>query len=256
MVDSTPNERINVPEIIHSKWDEMLTPYNSIITKLNERSSDRFVHSFKTRYGIIVNLRDFASRMHSVLYKLRWAAKSLEYLLKVYGKYTGSFHASMQGMADSIPEDFIFHEDVFFYFAYSALDIVAGIIDTLIETAIDNRKVYFTTVLNFLASSRSPFAGSLIDELKRDSDTGWIREFRQYRNFVTHHSAIRPRSRLSHTASSQTTEINLFMLPDDPSETSFTYEKKKRELAPYCQDVLARELDVMKVLLEFVEKLM
>jgi hypothetical protein len=45
------------------------------------------------------------------------------------------------------------------------------------------------------------------------------------------------------------------MLPDDPNETSFAYEKK-RELVPYCQEVLTRELDVMKVLLEFVEKLM
>ncbi|MGA3405941.1 MAG: hypothetical protein ABSD49_09445 [Candidatus Bathyarchaeia archaeon] len=186
----------------------MLTAYNSIVAKLNERSSNRFEQSFKTRYGIVVNLRDFASRMDSVLYK-RWAAKSLEYLLEVYGKYTKSFHASIRGMTDFIPEDFIFHEDVFFYFAYSALDIVGGIIDTLVETAIDKRKVYFTTVLNFLASSRSPFAGSLIDELKkRDSDTGWIHEFRQYRIFVTHHSAIRPRSRFSHTASSETTEIN------------------------------------------------
>jgi len=186
----------------------MLTAYNSIVAKLNERSSNRFEQSFKTRYGIVVNLRDFASRMDSVLYK-RWAAKSLEYLLEVYGKYTKSFHASIRGMTDFIPEDFIFHEDVFFYFAYSALDIVGGIIDTLVETAIDKRKVYFTTELNFLASSRSPFAGSLIDELKkRDSDTGWIHEFRQYRIFVTHHSAIRPRSRFSHTASSETTEIN------------------------------------------------
>jgi hypothetical protein len=44
------------------------------------------------------------------------------------------------------------------------------------------------------------------------------------------------------------------MLPDDPSKTPCTYEKK-RELASYCQEVLTRELDVMKVLLEFVEKL-
>ena len=92
----------------------MLTAYNSIVAKLNERSSNRFEQSFKTRYGIVVNLRDFASRMDSVLYK-RWAAKSLEYLLEVYGKYTKSFHASIRGMTDFIPEDFIFHEDVFFY---------------------------------------------------------------------------------------------------------------------------------------------
>ena len=56
----------------------MLPAYNSIVAKLNERSSNRFEQSFKTRYGIVVNLRDFASRMDSVLYK-RWAAKSLEY---------------------------------------------------------------------------------------------------------------------------------------------------------------------------------
>jgi len=253
LVDSTPKTRLDLPEIIHTKWDEMLTPYNSIAFKVKDRSSNHFEQSFKTRYEIVVDLRDFAYRMESVLYKLRWAARGLEYILRVYGKYTGSIDASMRGLMDPIPEDFIFYEDLFFYFAYSALDIVGGIIAMLVETAIDKRNVYFTTVLNFLASSRSPFEGSLIAELKKDCDTGWIYEFRQYRNFVTHHSAIRPRVRFSHTPS-MATEINLFMLPDNPSETSFTYEKK-RELAPYCQEVLARELDVMKVLLEFVENL-
>ncbi len=149
MVDSAPKKRVNVPEIIHTKWDEMLTPYISIASKVKERSSNRFDQSFKTRYGIVVDLRDFASRMESVLYKLGWAARSLEYLLEVYGKYTGSFDASMRGMTDSIPEDFIFQEDVFFYFAYSALDIVGGIIDTLVETGIDKRNVSFHNCIGF-----------------------------------------------------------------------------------------------------------
>lgn len=255
MVDSTPKKRLNVPEIIHTKWDEMLTPYNSIVSKVKERSSNRFEQSFTTRYGIVVDLRDFAYRMESLLYKLRWAARGLEQMLEVYGKYSGSLDASIRGITAPIPEDFIFYEDVFFYFAYSALDIVGGIIDALVGTDIAKRKVYFSTVLDFLASSRSPYAGCLIDELKKDSETGWIHEFRQYRIFVTHHSAIYPRTQFSYIASSKTAEVNLFMLPDDPSEVSFTYEKK-RELAPYCQEVLARELDVMKVLLEFVKKLM
>lgn len=252
MVDSTPKKRVNVPEIIHTKWDEMLTPYFSIASKVKERSSNLIEQSFKTRYGIVVDLRDFVSRMESVIYKLRWATSGLEYLLEVSGKYTGSYDASMRGFTDAIPEEFIFQEDVFFSFAYSALDIVGGIIDKLVETGISKRKVSFTTVLDFLASSRS---SELIDELKKDSDTGWIHEFRQYRIFVTHHSAIRPHNRFTHTMSSKTTEINLFMLPDDPRKTPFSYDEKKRELAPYCQEVLAKELDVMKALLEFVETL-
>jgi hypothetical protein len=252
LVDSTP--KLNVPDIIHTKWDEMLIPYNNIASKVKERSSDRYEQSFKTRNGTVVDLRDFGSRLESVLYKLRWAAKGLEHLLNVYGKYTESIDASLRGMTESVTEDFFFYEDVFFYFGYSALDIVAGIIDKLLETGIKKRRVYFTTVLDFLATSKSPFVGSLIDDLKKESDTGWIYEFRQYRIFVTHHSTIRLQSRLSHTASSKTTEINLFMLPDDPSKTSCTYEKK-RELAPYCLEVLAKELDVVKVLLGFIENL-
>jgi hypothetical protein len=251
-----PTVRINVPDIIHSKWDEMLTPYHNIFGKLNERLSKPFEQSYKTRYGNVVNIRDFASRIDSVRYKLTYAVKSLEYLLGVYGKYSVSFEASERAMTDSISEDFIFQEDVFFYFAYSALDIVGGIIDTLVETGLDKHEVSFTKVFDFLASTtKSPFVGSLIDELKKDSDKGWICELRQYRNFVTHHSAIHPKLRFSASNRNKTIEINLFMLPDDPNETSFAYEKK-RELVPYCQEVLTRELDVMKVLLEFVEKLM
>ena len=89
MVDSTPKKRVNVPEIIHTKWDEMLTPYFSIASKVKERSSNLIEQSFKTRYGIVVDLRDFVSRMESVIYKLRWATSGLEYLLEVSGKYTG-----------------------------------------------------------------------------------------------------------------------------------------------------------------------
>lgn len=248
--DQEPRKRINLPEIVHSEWDEMLASYNSIIAKLNQYPQ---TPSFSTRRGIVVDMNDFASRMRAVLFKLLWAAKSLEYMTEFYGKYTGSLEGGMRGMSASIPDTFIFNADVFFCFAYSALDIVGGIIDLLVETGIEKRNVYFTTVLKYLAG-RSPFAGPVFTELKTESDTGWISEFRQYRVFVTHHAITHPRSHFRYTASDRKTEINLFVLPDDPRKIPPTYEKK-RELVPYCQEVLVKELDVMKVLFEFAETL-
>jgi len=252
MVNSKP--KLKVPDIIHTKYDEMLIPYNNIASKVNELSSNPFEQNFTTRNGIVVDLREFASRIESVLYKLRWAAKGLEQVLNVYDKYGGSLDARLRGMTDTVTEDLIFYEDVFFYFGYSALDIVAGIIDKLVETGIERRNVYFTTVLDFLASQDSPYARSTFTELQRDSYTGWIHELRQYRIFITHHSRIPLQSQFIHSQSDKTTEINLFLLPDDPSETPCTYEEK-RKLGPYCVEALSKELDVVKVLLEFIEKL-
>ena len=41
------------------------------------------------------------------------------------------------------------------------------------------------------------------------------------------------------------------MLPDDPNKRPLTY-KKKRELAPYCLEVVVKELGVMRVLFELI----
>jgi len=248
--DQEARKRINVPEIVHSKWDEMLASYKSMIAKLDQYPQ---TPSFRTRRGIVVDMNDFTSRMQAVLFKLLWAAKSLEYMTEFYGKYTGSLEDGMRGMTASIPDTFIFNADAFFCFAYSALDIVGGIIDLLVETGIEKRNVYFRTVLEYLAG-QSPFAGRVFSELKTESDTGWIHEFRQYRVFVTHHAITRPRSLFRYTASDRKAEINLFVLPDDAGKIPSTYEKK-RELVPYCQEVLVKELDVMKALFEFAETL-
>jgi hypothetical protein len=254
--DQEVGKRINVPDIVNSKWDEMVSKYNNIVARVNQKSSDQhqLMGSFKTRYGTVVNLNDFASRMESILYKLRWAANSLAYLIDFHERYAKSLDDSMRGMVELIPDTFIFNADVFFSFSYSALDIVGGIIDTVVETGIEKRWVYFTTVLEFLSSPKSPFAGSLLSDLKNESDAGWIHEFRLYRIFVTHHAAIKSKSHFKYTASDQTIEINLFMLPDDPLKTPPTHEKR-RELALYCQETFVKELEVMKVLFEFLENL-
>jgi hypothetical protein len=174
-------------------------------------------------------------------------------MIEFYGKFTRSFEDSMRVFTEPIPDTFIFNADAFFCFAYSALDIVGGIIDILVKTGIEKRRVYFTNVLNYLAE-QTPFAGTVFGQLKAESDKGWISEFRQYRVFATHHAITRTQSHFRYTASDQETEINPFVLPDDPREIPPTYEKK-RELVPYCQDVLVKELGVMKVLFEFIDTL-
>jgi len=245
-----------VPEVIHSKWDAMLAPYKRVVAKADEKSYDHYkpTASFKTRDEIVVNLNDFASRMVSVLYKLEWAAKSLECLTEFYREYTGSLDNSMRGMTKPLPSNFIFNTDVFFCFAYGALDIIGGILNTLTGSKIKKHDEYFARVLDFLVSSKSSFQDTLFTNLKRENDAGWICELRQYRNFVTHHAAIQPHSQFKYTAKDRTTEINLFMLPDDPKRLPSTYEKK-REIPPYCQEVLEKELDAMKGLFGALEPL-
>mgnify|MGYP001101790420 CR=1 FL=1 len=249
-------DKLKVPEIVHSKWDEMVARYNSVVAKVNQISFNHYqlTAGFKTRSGIVVNLNDFDIKMRSVLYKLRWATKSLEYLIDFYERRTKSFDDTWRSIAEPIPDTFVFNADVFFSFAYSALDIAAGIIGMLVETGIKKGNVYFTNIMHLLADAKSQYAGPLLNELKTESDSGWIHEFRQYRIFFTHYAAIQPIGQLKYTANNKTTGINLYMLPDDPRSKPFTYERK-REFAPYCQEVLVKELNVMAVLFEFVEKL-
>jgi len=241
-----------LPEIYHSKWDEVLVRHDSIITKLNEYLGN-LTRSFTARRGTIVDIDELGSRMEAVYYKLLWAAKSLECLMEFHGKCAGSLEDRFRAATSGVPDAFMFNADTFFYFAYSALDIVGGIIDLLVETGIEKHRVFFTTVIEYLASEQSPFVRPVFVELKTESETGWIHEFRRYRVFVTHHAIIQPQSLIS-GGIDRKSEITLFMLPDDPDRIPATYEKK-RELAPYCQEVLLKELDAIKVLFEFVETL-
>jgi hypothetical protein len=251
---SEPEGGIKLPEIFHSKWDEVLVRYDSIIAKLNEYL-ENLTRSFTTKRGIIVDITELGSRMEAVYYKLLWAAERLEYVMEFYGKSAGSLEDRFRAATSGVPDAFMFNADTFFYLAYSALDIVGGIIDLLVETGIEKRRVYFTTVLDYLVG-QSVFAGPVFSELKTESDKGWISEFRRYRAFVTHHATMHGTIQsLISGGISRKSEITLFMLPDDPDKIPATYEKKKRELAPYCQEVLLKELDVIKVLFEFVETL-
>jgi hypothetical protein len=248
LVNDSQTDRVNVPEIVHSKWDEMLGAYNPIIAKINQitRSSP----TFKTSSERIVDANEFASRMGSAIYRLYWACKSLEWIMDFYEKHTKSMHDAQRGVTEALPDIFNFNADVFFSFAYSALDIIAEVIHMMIQTGIQEDRVYFTSVLDFLTSSRSAYVDDTLNDLRRESDTGWIHEFRQHRKFVTHHGTVRTRSRFKYTAK----EINLHVLPDDPKKRPHTYTKK-RELAPYCLEVIVKELDVVRVLFEFVGKL-
>jgi len=240
---SEPGERMKLPEIFHSKWDEVLVRHDSIIAKLNEYL-ENLTRSFTTRRGIIVDIDELGSRMEAVYFKLLWAAKRLEYLTEFYGKCAGSLEDRFRAATSMIPDAFMFNADAFFYLAYSALDIVGGIIDLLVKTGNEKQGVYFTTVMKYLANEQSPFVRPVFVELKTESETGWIHEFRRYRVFVTHHATIQPQSLIRSSAIDRKSEITLFMLPDDPDKVPTTYEKK-RELVPYCQGVLVKELGVL-----------
>ncbi len=246
MTANPHGRKLRIPEIFHSKWDEMLLRYNSIIDRVNKISFNHYQRTarFRTRYGIVVNLNDFGSRMSSVLYKLQWAMRSLEYLTEFHEKRAKFREELFRG----IPEAFVFNADVFFCFAYTALDVIAGVIDKVVETGIKARDISFVNVIDFLAGPNSPYIGSVFLELKSESKAGWIYEFRQYRVFFTHYGRIPLWGELRSAG-----EVKHFMLPDDPQNNPFDH-KKEREIAPYCQEVLLKELDLMTALLDFVDK--
>lgn len=246
-------DRVELPEIVHSKWDEMLGAYNPIVTKINQIRHGGSA-TFKTSSERTVDLNEFTSKMDSAIYKLYWACKSLEWIMEFYEKHTKSIDDAERCMAEPVPIVFVFNADLFFSLAYSALDIAAEVIHMMTQTGIEQDRVYFASVLKFLTSSESDHADDTLNDLGIESNSGWIHEFRQHRILVTHHGTIRTRSQFKYTAKDHTVEINLYMLPDDPRKRPLTYEKK-RELAPYCLEVIVKELDVMRVLFELIGKL-
>lgn len=246
--------RVNVPAIVHSKWDEMIVEYNSVMTKINQITRQGSA-TFHRRSGRTVDLNELASRMGSIPYKLYWACKSLEYLTEFYAEHTKSFEEAEHSLTEEASDLFIFKADVFFSFAYSALDIVAEVMYMLVETDLNRKQVSFVNVLNSLTNSKNvEQVDDMFTALRKESDTGWIYEFRLYRVFVTHHGTIQLRGQFTYTAGDHTVEISLHMLPDNPRKRPLTFEKK-RELAPYCLEVIVKELSVMKALFEFVGKL-
>lgn len=253
MANDPHPDRVKLPEIVHSKWDEMLDAYNPIVSKTNQIARGGSA-TFETRSGRTVDLKEFSSRMDSAIYKLYWACKSLEWIMEFHEKRTKSIDDAERSMTEPIPEAFIFNADVFFSFAYGALDITAEVIHMVTQTGIEEDRVYFARVLEFLTSLEGDHADDTLNQLRIESDSGWIQELRQYRIFVTHHGTIRTRSQFKYTAKDHTVEINLYMLPDDPKKRPLTY-KKKRELAPYCLEVMVKELDAMRVLFEVIGKL-
>lgn len=245
-------ERLRLPEVVHLKWDELLEIYNQIVGRLN-RIAPQYPVTFPSTSGKNVEGVELASRMESITYKLYWACKSLEYLMEYHESHTKSLDDSMHSMTEKVPDAFFFNVDVFFSSCYGALDITAGIISMLVETGIDEDHVYFTNVLEYLIKSGVD-SGSVLTDLKRESDSGWLYEFRQHRIFVTHHGLVRPRSQFSYTSSGHTAEVNLYMLPDNPKKRPLTYNRK-RELAPYCLEIVVKEFETITTLLRLIEKM-
>lgn len=250
-MNDTQANGVNLPGTVRSKWDEMISAYNAIVAKINQISGSM---TFRATSGKNVDGAELASRLESVLYKLYWACKSLEYIVEYHEKHAKSIDDSLRSMTEELPNTFPFNADVFFSFGYAALDLAAEVIHMMVETGIDEDHVYLTNVLDFLTKAESIYRDSLLCNLNTESKAGWLHQFRQYRVFVTHHGIVQPSSHFEYTASDHTVEINLYMLPDNPKKRPPTYEKK-RELAPYCTETMVKELEAMAVLFGFIGKM-
>lgn len=248
---SGQSDRFNLPDSVHLKWDAMKDEYDRIMAKI-ETFKTQNQTTFLSGSGKTVDLIDFISTISSVIYKLYWACSCLVNLLEFYERQTGSKEQAISTSMELVPNDFNFNADVFFSFAYSALDITAEAIGILIETGIEERSVSLNSVLEYLAGSS--YRDQMVDDMTNENAHGWIFEFRQYRTFVTHHGSVRYRSEVTFTTRDQTVDISLYMAPDDPRKRPLTYTKK-RVLAPYCLEILERELPAITRLFAFINEL-
>ncbi len=248
--------KLDLAKTTDEKWDSLNDSYNRIVDRINEISCNHHLQTaaFRTTDGTAINLNEFNEKMLTLHYKLRYACVSLEYLRNVYRQFSDTLDKAMKAMTESISEDFIFHTDVFFIFGYSAFDIVAGILDMMTQTGLQKKEVNFYNVIEALASSNYSDTHPIFRTLKQENKTGWIREFRRYRVFLVHYSTMRLQKEFKYTARDQTIEINFFLLPDDPEKRPYEYNSK-RELVPYCEKVMEKELDAIKELFDFTRTL-
>jgi hypothetical protein len=234
----------------------MIKSYNHISQRVDSITSKRGLSmaNFRTKDGSVIEYYQFALRMASILDKIYFAAKCVEYLGKIYKQRTKSHEVAIDSITKTLPHDFTFYMDVFFTFSYSAFDYVAQVLHMMINTGLKEDQVYFANVIQSLASPKSPNSCLLFDALIKESEKGWIYELRHYRVFTAHHATIPLTRRFSYTAKDQTVEILDAMLPDNPKDAPHTFNKK-RELVPYCVDVLSKELDSMKDIFDFIGSL-
>jgi hypothetical protein len=185
--------------------------------------------------------------MMALDYKVRYAESSLQYLSKEYRRREMKAGPDGLMVPEPVPEEVIFHIDVFFSFMASALDFSGWILHLVFSTKLAETEIGLVNLVRHLTDSESGSVHPLLKELRTDVDTGWLKEFLAYRHFVNHWCFIVPHYGWKWTAHDKTVETTIFMLPDDPRVVPIrnATHRKRRELVSYCEEVLVNSLETI-----------
>jgi len=246
-------KRIELNEKVKNAWDSLVQRNNKIIDLLNKVYEKKGpLASIGTKNGFSVDVHRLADEMQAILYKLRYASVSMEFLSKEYKKREEKIRVDQFINTDmKITEDLVFHIDVFFSFVQSALDFSGWVLHLVLGTKLPDASISFRNMVEYLAGKKRVTTDPLFQRLKAEIESGWLYHFSKYRHYANHWSFIVPQWGWKWTAKNETIETTIFMLPDDPREFPARYERRL-ELVPYCEEVLVSTLETISKIFDIV----
>jgi hypothetical protein len=249
---------IAVPRIELGRWfDE---PFGKLWTSYNEKigkplqsmtKPPRFIVT--TSKGRTFDLSRLEDRTKAIYYKIKYAARSLEELTKMYEAQLEALKQKndLLGGSVKLTEDLSFHTDVFFSFLHSAMDYSSWMLYYTYDVKLIPQHVTLKKVVENLSSKKRKDVPATLRTLKKEFQVpGWIFEFEGYRDYVTHFARLETTRQIRFSAETGL-EVSIFLLPDDPTVVPVTYAKK-RELVPYCNNTILSVIGTVSIVFDAV----
>lgn len=221
-------------------WNDFVNLHNDIQKKIIDVTGSKdFPRGsiLKAKNNVVIDLGLFSARLNSVLFKLNYANLALQ-------KFSPESELMKKASQTFlISNELLFNIDVFFSFSYSALDVVAWIPHLVYGLNFDDKHVDFHTIVDYLASPKRGKIAPFVQLTKSKKDTGWIGQFNNYRNYVTHYGVL-SNDENKFSFNEGITKFQIF-LPDNPKVERYPTFRKEREVYPYCDYIHAKTLETV-----------
>jgi hypothetical protein len=246
--------RIELGQWFDEPLDRMWSSYNENLGRRLERMTTPPFFKITTSKGRTFDLRQFEDRTSSIYYKIKYAALSLEELIRMYEAQLDAIKKKNDLLGDTVrlTDSLPFHVDVFFSFLHSALDYSSWMLYYTYDVKLIPQHVTLKKVVENLSSRKRKESSPIFSSLKKEfNSSGWIYEFEGYRDYVTHFARLVPSRQIRFSADTVLAETSIFLLPDDPTVDNVTHEKS-RELVPYCKQTMLSAISTISTVFDAV----
>jgi len=218
--------------------DNMVIEYNKVMNKINR--ANQFLN---TADGQKIDIGSFLGPHFASYNRIQMAAHSFLEGLKEHLSWSNTLTSFKDLLDSKIPGKILFNFEVYFMMNCSAFEMLPWELNFLFPTPLTPDHIDFTGVVNFLTDRKRMAINPFIPQLKTQND-GWIRELRNYRDYIIHRGHLQLQTRIG----GQTIPD---LIPDNPKDSHLVYST--RSLSTYCNDTFVKSLDLFREFYGFVD---